>query len=212
MALTLGYEHFARLSTDSSGNVSLVGTDGIALHGSCTIVQAYNTQTTITTGTATGALTEYVKILLDTALVDTHGAADLVNSSIIVPSWAKFVRVAGHISFPDQNIAAGHASGHLWRNVQGSSFLTAAGAIYYTSPTNADKPTPEAHYHNRIYYPATAKTGGTAYYSVLAATGWIPVMATGEIWTLYAWQDTTASVVTPGGVENWLTVDFSRGV
>lgn len=234
------------------------------------LVQAQGTQTTLQNATST-SLTMYTKILLDTALYDTENCTDLVNSCITVPSWVQFVRVVGHISFPDQNVGAGHASGHLWRNAISNANRTAAGIPFYPSATNADKPTPEAHYHNRVSYPqagaliygsisttvltvlsstgriqigqtvtgagvtaATVITGlGTSagtytvnnsqtvaaeamtladpnptYISVLAATDWIPVLSTNEKWTLYGWQDTGASVVTPGGVENWLSVQF----
>lgn len=202
------------LLISSSGSTSLKGLGGNNFYGCCTLVQQTGTQTTIATATST-SLTMYQKIALDTALVDTHGAADLVNSQIVVPSWAKFVRVSGHISFPDQNVGSGHASVHLWRNVNGGVGLTTTGITYYPLPLNADRPTPEAHYHNRVYYPQFNPVGqpaGASYVSVLAATGWIPVMAAGEIWTLYGWQDSGGSITTPVGVENWLTVDFAQGI
>lgn len=163
-----------------------------------------STQTTVTTGTT--SLATYVKITLDgTPVIDTDDAADTVNSKVVVPSWVNFVRVTGHISFPDQNVAAGHASAHLWRNVRGDQYLTPAGTRYYVASTNADKPTPEAHYHNRIYYPQLATS---SYISLLAVTPIIPVLAVNEEWTLYGWQDTGASVITSSGAECWLGVEF----
>lgn len=192
----------------TAGGDRLLGKNGHPLFGTCTLVNGDGVGASVDTtiaSAASGALTTYQKIALPSILVDTDGAADTTNSQIIVPSWANYVRVVGHVSFPDQNVGAGHASAHLWRN-NGTGPYTAAGTKW-ASGINADRPTNEAHYHNRVYYPQLA----SAYYiSALAYAGWIPVMSVNEKWTLYAWQNSGGSVTTPAGVENWLTVDFAQ--
>lgn len=138
-------------------------------------------------------------------------AYDGNGGTISVPSWVQDVKVTGHISFPSQAVAAGLGSGHLWRAVASANLTTTGSlAANYGGGTGATyvdvghRPTPEAHYHNRVYYPLNAG----AYISVLAHTPWIPVMATNEVWSLFAWQNTGASVTTTSGVEQWLCVEF----
>lgn len=201
-----GLENVAVAVTGPNGEVSLQA-GGVHLGGTprqCLLVDSLGTP-------VPGGI--YTKVSMDKAVIDTDSAAVLANKSIKVPSWANFVKVTAHLSFPDQNAAPGHASVHLWRKSDPTKYtaaglaLIAAGYDFQLGGSNLDSPTPEAHYHNRVYYPQLA----TSYYiSVLAVTGWLPVIATGEEWTAYAWQDSGSNVTLPntGGVESWLLVEF----
>ncbi len=215
-AVLKGAFNFASFATNADNTLSLQGPNGVIAPNSATLVAATTTATTIASA-ASGALATYQKITLDTkglgnSFPDNSNVADIANSRIIAPSWAKFIKVTGHLSFPDQNVGSGHASLHLWRNVGATPQYTAAGlaviaagGLFQPNGICNDAPTPEGHYHNRIYYPQLATT---YYISVLAMTGWIPIMALNESWTLYAWQNSGGSVNTTTGVDAWLTAEF----
>jgi len=180
---------------------------------SCMIVNDNFTQTAI--GSGTTALNTFHKVGLDTVLYDSEKAADINNSQIIVPTWANFVKVTGHIDFPPQANGNSFASAHLFRNVGANPVysptaltLIASGKSFQVRGVDSDSPTPEAYYHDRVYY-STLTTG--QYISVIGTTGgWIPVMAVNEIWTLYGWQNSGGTVITPQGTGNWLSVEFSE--
>jgi hypothetical protein len=169
-----------------------------------TFLNGLEIETTVASGTL--SLATYVKGLLDTVVNDEAGASDVANSQIIVPSWATKVKVKAHASFPLAAASSGLVSVHLWRNVRDAQYLTPDGLIYYPSPVDADRPTPEAHYHNRIYAPPIAFTTGI-YVSCVASSPWIPVMALNERWTLYLWQNTGASIICNAN-EQWLSAAF----
>jgi hypothetical protein len=143
------------------------------------------------------ASSTFTKVALThTPLYDTHGAADVTNSKIIVPTWARYVSITGHLTFAAQATAAKVCSVHLFRNVSGDPTL---------DYPDGDVPTPDARYHARLPYPLTT---APEYISVAAVTGWIPVLSPGEIWALYAWQNTGAAQNTGGSIENWLNIEF----
>lgn len=105
---------------------------------------------------------------------------------IIVPPWAKYVSVTGHLGFPQQNTLTARASIHLWRN---------GGA------------TSEAFYHSRVAYAADLVAANNT--SIFGSTGGkIPVMFPGEIWSLVAWQSTGVNQNMPVGQNQWLKVEF----
>lgn len=152
----------------------------------CTTITDYNsTSSVIPSGGG------FTKVIMDTVLNDPDTAADLANSQIKVPSWAKHVQVSGHIDFPVQNNGNGYASLHLFRR---------------------DAYTPEAYYHVRTYYPATTTPGN--YISIFASSPVIPItyyLGTTETWQLYAWQNSGASVDVAtnfSGPASWLEVCF----
>lgn len=122
------------------------------------------------------------------AYLDTDSAADLANSKIVVPTWANYAYVAGHIAWPNQTNGAGFCSLHLFRN--GSS-------------TGEDM-----FYHNRVYYPASLGS----YVSHLATTGlWVPTnpdAAPPEEWTLHCRQNTGGAVSISRDQNLWLGVWF----
>lgn len=172
-----------------------------------TSLNGLDTSTVVASGTS--SLSTYVKAAFDAVLSDDEAAADLANSQIIVPAWANRVRVKGHASFPLAAATSGLVSIHLWRNVRAAQYLTRAGAIYYPSPTDADRPTPEGRYHNRVYAPTDVGAPAShIYVSCIAETPWLPVMALNERWTLYLWQGTGAAITCPGN-EQWLSAEFA---
>lgn len=122
---------------------------------------------------------------------DTEDAADRANSQIIVPSWANWVYVAGHITWANQTNGDGAASCHLFRDDDGGG----------EAPTLED-----LFYHQRIAYPANLGT----YISQLATTGlWVPVTAKNEKWSVHAWQNTGGSADLVGsGKELWFAMYF----
>lgn len=126
----------------------------------------------------------YKKIQLATVLYDSDVAADIVNSQIVVPSWAANVQVTGHIQFPVQNLKNAWAGGHLFRN---------------------NSPTSEGFYHSRTYYPMS--TDSLGYVSLVMVSPVIPVQSVNETWQLFGWQDSGGTQYV-GGQGNWLQVCF----
>lgn len=139
------------------------------------------------------------------ALTDTDGMADIPNSLINVPSWANYVWVTGHISLNEPAaVSPCYLSAHLWRS---NSALNAAGTLFGVTADGTPRPTPEAHYHNRAEFGNST----ISYRSVVATTGgWIPVMGANEKWYLVVAQNSGGALDTTSGVEQWLTVMFSR--
>lgn len=175
-------------------------------------LNASTTGTTVPSASGSGN-GNYAKMLLDTRVLDTEGAGNLSASRIVVPSWASFVKITGHATFPQYGSGGpGHCSIHLFRNIGATPIYTPAGQAMTQAGLNfqlfgvgADSPTPEAHYHNRVSYPANANS--YEYTSVLAVSPWIPVIALNESWTAYLWQNTGAPVTTSTN-ENWLSAEF----
>lgn len=155
-----------------------------------TIVDGNYTSTIIPTNPQNGgvfSINDYTKIKLDTVLANTDNTADIANSQIKVPAWAKYIQVYGHMDFPEQNNGNGWAGLHLFRN---------------------DLYTAEAYYHTQIYYPTsttTIKWAGKV--TSVAISPIIPVLNTNETWQLYAEQSTGGNVTvsSPG---SWLSVCF----
>lgn len=125
-----------------------------------------------------------------TAYANTDGAADLFNSRIVIPSWAHWISVVGHIGYNNQtnsSATTGAAFVHLWRN---------------------GLPTSEAYMHTNVPY--IPNYGSVT--SVLGISGWIPVQSTDEYWTLVAEQRTGQSATLAKFIapENWLLVAYQE--
>ena len=107
---------------------------------------------------------------------------------IVVPSWANYVSVIGHIEYPAQATGDGFASVHLFRNA------------------DATPPQGDAAFHARIGYSAS----NASYTSISAPTGKIPVLIENEAWSLRGWQSSggTRTIGGGSGGQNWLSVEF----
>lgn len=123
--------------------------------------------------------------------LDNNVISQSMNScaAIVVPSWAKYISVVGHIEFPQQVDGDGFASVHLFRN---------AGA----TPLQGDMA-----YHFRTFYSAS----NPSYTAITAYTGKIPVMIQNEVWSLRGFQNSGAAQTLYGGFYGglqWMTVEF----
>lgn len=130
---------------------------------------------------------------------DANGFALSDNTHIKAPTWATWVNCTGHLGFDYQTTAgatAGVARIHLFRNDQ---------------PTLQD-----AFYHVIQYYPVASASDcslGQApcnpwQLSMTATTNWIPILSSGEKWSVLGWQNTgrTANIIR--GKEVWLLCRF----
>ena len=150
----------------------------------------------------------YAKALFDEKIIDTHNVGNLTTSRIAIPAGATHISLTGHLSFPSQSVGNGRASVHLWRYIPGDAEFTDFGLAHFTGVYDADRPTPEANYHNRAFYPADAVVAQENYTSIIAPTGFIPIFSPQEEWSLYAWQNSGAPIVLETDFECWLWAEF----
>jgi len=137
----------------------------------------------------------FTKVPLSVVIKDNVSGfpAIATPNSILVPKWAKEIKVMGHLSFLPQT-AVGAVNGvariHLFRD---------------DGPTTQD-----AFYHNITYFRANPASVESFEVSLLATTPWIPVRnAFGqEEWQLYAWQSTGQTAVLGGGKDTWMSCEF----
>ncbi len=150
------------------------------------IVAATGANQTVPTATFTKVL--FTDAAGGATLFDTDNAADRANSRIIIPSWAHWINVLGHIEYVTQTNASAVTAGcnvHLFRN---------------------DGPTPEAHYHNIMPYIKDLPVNT----SMTATTGWIPIVSPSESWTLIARQTSGQSTtIVCADVACWLNIEFA---
>jgi len=173
----------------------------------CLLINTAINNNTVPSGTGV-SLTNYRKVLFDNAVIDTHNVGNLTTSRISIPPGATHAKVKGHISFPAQSIGQGRASCHLWRYIPSGAPLTPFGEQWFEGVYDQDRPTPEAHYHNRVMYNSEAVIKLENYLSIVTPTGFIPIFSPQEEWSLYAWQNSGAQVTLPSGQENWLWAEF----
>lgn len=159
-----------------------------------TLAAVFNVPATVDIGPTAATMT----VPINTVQKDTDNIFDAVNNRIVLPSWAKWVRVSGKLSYPIDGSAGavpGEIGVHLFRN---------------------NTSTPEAHYHDRRQIVPAAGGATGQFSSVLGGTNnFIPVMALNEAWTLVAYQN-----YDPAGVnlfnlgvnltDNWLSVEFAK--
>lgn len=118
-------------------------------------------------------------------LFDTDNAADMANSQIIVPSWANWINISAHLAYQPQLTAAGLCDIHLFRNAA---------------------PTGEQFLHNVVYYPLNQPVSLGP-----ISTGWKPVTAVNEAWTLIARQSSGgAADISTSQPNAWLAVYFKK--
>lgn len=164
---------------------------------------------TNTVVSATGlALSNYAKVQFDEKVIDTHNTGNLTTHRIAIPAGATHVQLTGHLSFPSQSVGSGRASVHLWRYIPSGAQLTPFGLTHFAGVYNQDRPTPEAHYHNRAFYPDDPTILAENYTSLIAQTGFIPIFSPQEEWSLYAWQNSGAPVNLEDAYECWLWAVF----